>query len=135
MLPAVETRGDLPWCGYVVMVDCLGCAPSKPTGGCFCGPNSGSFDCRKISGGIQTDIKTICHNGLAISTSGEAPCSVNQKCMKADGSQTNCAEMGLGGLCRYPSGGEAPCDWRTFGSPQVQPTFQVGDPCDPGSQN
>jgi hypothetical protein len=145
MLPVAQTHGDLTNCGYVAMVDCPGCAPSNPAGGCVCGPNSGSCDCRKITGGLQTDIKTICHNGpfnwltdpngYVINQGNSVPCSENRKCMKVDGGQTNCAEMGMGGLCRYGSGSTTPCDWRLFGNVNEQPTFEIGAPCNPEGQN
>lgn len=127
---------DLPFCGYVVSLQCPICTPNNPAGGCYCGPESGACWCRKTTGGVQDGIRVVCEtgdfnvtsdpNGLVLSEGPEALCSTAYKCMLASGSQVNSATY-VAGTC-VPTGQDT-CDWRLFGTPVMQPTYVQGGRC------
>jgi len=127
---------DLPFCGYVVSLQCPICTPNNPAGGCYCGPESGACWCRKTTGGVQDGIRVVCEtgdfnvtsdpNGLVLSEGPEALCSTAYKCMLASGSQVNCATY-VAGTC-VPTGQDT-CDWRLFGTPVMQSTYVQGGRC------
>lgn len=122
---AAGARADTLGCGILIDTVCPGCTDHSVTTGCYCGPDSGQCNCRKTSGGIQTDIWVSCESDFFdwnpdqpqfnISTGGQVPCSVTQKCMTDSGTQTFCTLYVLG-LCPQDPPPNAPCQWRQFGT-------------------
>lgn len=131
-----SASADLPLCGYPMIVDCPGCQPFTPPGGCFCGPHEQACVCRKSTGGIQEGIKTVCYdntfdyvldnNGRVLSAGPDADCSENFKCTTAGGGQTGCVQY-QNGSC--PQSEPPTCDWRRYGYLNKQPTWLAGARC------
>ncbi|HMQ16526.1 MAG TPA: hypothetical protein PKC49_11175 [Phycisphaerae bacterium] len=136
---ALTVRADaVPLCGYVVQMLCPGCSSSSPSDStCYCGPHEGQCVCRKVSGGIQTGLTTVCYigdfnwiddpNGRVITAdvTNQPLCSRTYRCQTAGGSQVDCAQLS-GHSCI--GGGVETCSWRVFGE-YTLPKFLEGAAC------
>jgi len=123
-------------CGYVSWIKCPGCTDYTPPGGCYCGPNTQEerCDCLKSGGGIQYGILVECWHGPfdwvydpdgnEISWGDQLPCSDLAKCMRQNGSQTNCGTYDSGRCLQLPGS----CAWRVWNRTFAF-TLVEGDPC------